>query len=76
MAIPHIHKRKKSFYKRWVQEQIIFAFNFNDSNILISQEIYDKDNILEIEFDGDQTYNYGSNYSILDQLYDAFTRGL
>ena len=69
-------KEKKVFTKDEFQEQIIFAFNFNDSNILISQEIYDKDNILEIEFDGDQTYNYGSNYSILDQLYDAFTRGL
>jgi outer membrane protein assembly factor BamE (lipoprotein component of BamABCDE complex) len=69
-------KEKKVFTKDEFQEQIIFAFNFNDSNILISQEIYDKDNILEFEFDGDQTYNYGSNYSILDQLYDAFTRGL
>ena len=69
-------KEKKVFTKDEFQEQIIFAFNFNDSNILISQEIYDKDNILEFEFDGDQTYNYGSNYSILDKLYDAFTRGL
>jgi outer membrane protein assembly factor BamE (lipoprotein component of BamABCDE complex) len=69
-------KEKKVFTKDEFQEQIIFAFNFNDSNILISQEVYDKKNILSIKFDGDQTYNYGSNYSILDQLYDAFTRGL
>ena len=51
-------------------------FNFNEGNILISQEVYDKNNILNIKIDGDQTYNYGSNYGILDQLYDAFTRGL
>ena len=38
-------------------------------------EIY-KSNILNIKINSDQTYNYGSNYSILDQLYDAFTRGL
>jgi outer membrane protein assembly factor BamE (lipoprotein component of BamABCDE complex) len=69
-------KEKKVFTKDEFQEQIIFAFNFNDSNILISQEVYDKKNFLSIKIDGDQTYNYGSNYSILDQLYDAFTRGL
>ena len=51
-------------------------FNFNENNILISQEVFDKNNILNIKIDSDQTYNYGSNYGLLDQFYDALTRGL
>ena len=35
-------KEKKVFTKDEFQEQVIFAFNFNESNILISQEVYDK----------------------------------
>ena len=69
-------KEKKVFTKDEFQEQVIFVFNFNEGNILISQEVYDKNNILNIKIDNDQTYNYGSNYGLLDQLYDAFTRGL
>ena len=69
-------KEKKIFTKDEFQEQIIFAFNFNEKDILISQKIYDKNNILDVKFDGDETYNYGTNYGLLDQLYDAFTRGL
>jgi outer membrane protein assembly factor BamE (lipoprotein component of BamABCDE complex) len=69
-------KEKKVFTKDEFQEQVIFVFNFNESNILISQEVYDKNNILNIKINSDQTYDYGSNYGILDQLYDAFTRGL
>ena len=69
-------KEKKVFTKDVFQEQLIFAFNFDNNDILISQEIYDKNQILDFKYDNNQTYGYGTKYSILDQLYDAFTRGL
>ena len=72
------NKEKKVFSKDEFQEQLIFAFNFNSDDILISQEIYDKNQMLDLEYNTNQTKSYGSgsNYSILDQVYDAFTRGL
>ena len=69
-------KEKKVFSKDEFQEQVIFAFNFNTEDILISQEVYGKDQILDLKSNPNQTYGYGTNYSILDQIYDAFTRGL
>jgi outer membrane protein assembly factor BamE (lipoprotein component of BamABCDE complex) len=69
-------KEKKVFTRDEFKEQIIFAFNFNDENILISQEVYGQEQMLDLKFDKNQTYSYGENYSIIDQLYDAFTRGL
>jgi outer membrane protein assembly factor BamE (lipoprotein component of BamABCDE complex) len=69
-------KEKKVFSKDEFQEQVIFAFNFDANDILISQEIYDKTQMLDFKYNSNQTYSFGSNYSILDQLYDAFTRGL
>ena len=69
-------KEKKVFSKDEFQEQIIFAFNFNSDDILISQEVFNQDQMIDFELSSKQTYNYGSNYSVLDQLYDAFTRGL
>ena len=72
------NKEKKVFSKDEFQEQLIFAFNFNSDDILISQEIYDKNQMLDLKYNTNQTKSYGSenNYSILDQFYDAFTRGL
>ena len=69
-------KEKKVFSKDEFKDQIIFSFNFDKNDILISQEIYNHEQILSFNYDKNKTYNYGSNYSILDQLYDAFTRGL
>ena len=69
-------KEKKVFSKDEFQDQLIFAFNFDTDDILISQEIYDKNQMLDIKYNNKQTYSYGTKYSVLDQLYDAFTRGL
>jgi len=69
-------KEKKVFSKDTFQEQLIFAFNFNSDDILISQEVFNKSQMIDFKYSLSQTYNYGSSYSILDQLYDAFTRGL
>ena len=69
-------KQKKVFTKDDLQEQLIFTFNFDDNDILISQEVYDQNNMLSFKSDNKKTYNYGTNYTILDQIYDAFTRGL
>ena len=69
-------KEKKVFSKDEFKDQIIFAFNFDENNILISQEVYNHEQMLSLDYDKKQTYDYGTNYSILDQLYDAFTRGL
>ena len=69
-------KQKKVFTKDELQEQLIFTFNFDDNNILISQEVYDQNHMLNFKSDNKKTYDYGTNYTILDQIYDAFTRGL
>ena len=69
-------KQKKVFTKDELQEQLIFTFNFDDNNILISQEVYDQNHMLNLKSDNKKTYDYGTNYTILDQIYDAFTRGL
>ena len=69
-------KQKKVFTKDEFQDQLIFTFNFDENNILISQEVYDQNHMLSFKSDSNKTYDYGTNYTILDQIYDAFTRGL
>jgi outer membrane protein assembly factor BamE (lipoprotein component of BamABCDE complex) len=69
-------KERKVFTKDKFLAQIIFEFNFDSNDILISQDVYNESQILDLEYNINQTYNYGTKYSILDQLYDAFTRGL
>ena len=69
-------KEKKVFSKDEFQNQVILAFRFDDNDILISQEIFDNNKILDIKHNKNRTYDYGTEYSVLDQLYDAFTRGL
>ena len=69
-------KEKKIFKKDEFQDQVIFAFNFDKNDVLISQEVYDKNQMKDFKYNSKQTYNYGTKYSLLDQLYDAFTRGL
>ena len=69
-------KQKKVFTKDEFLDQLIFTFNFDENNILISQEVYDQNHMLSFKSDSNKTYDYGTNYTILDQIYDAFTRGL
>ena len=69
-------KEKKVFSKDDFKEQIIFAFNFDSEDILISQEIFDKSQMQSFKYSNKQTQSFGDNYTILDQIYDAFTRGL
>ena len=69
-------KQKKVFTNDEFQDQLIFTFNFDDNNILISQEVYDQNQMLSFKYDNNKTYDYGTNYTILDQIYEAFTRGL
>ena len=69
-------KEKKVFSKDEFKEQIVFSFSFNENDILISQEVYNHEQMLSFDYDKNQTFDYGSNYSIFDKLYDAFTRGL
>ena len=68
-------KERKVFTEDESLAQIVFEFNFDSDDILISQGIYDESQ-LDLKYNINQTYNYGTKYSILDQLYDAFTRGL
>ena len=69
-------KEKKVFARDEFKEQVVFAFNFDKNDILLSSSIYDQSNMLEIEKDLSTTANEKSNYTVLDQIYDAFTRGL
>ena len=68
-------KERKVFTEDEFLAQIVFEFNFDSDDILISQGVYDESQ-LDLKYNINQTYNYGTKYSILDQLYDAFTRGL
>ena len=68
-------KERKVFTEDESLAQIVFEFNFDSDDILISQGVYDESQ-LDLKYNINQTYNYGTKYSILDQLYDAFTRGL
>ena len=68
-------KERKVFTEDESLAQIVFEFNFDSDDILISQGVYDESQ-LDLKYNISQTYNYGTKYSILDQLYDAFTRGL
>ena len=69
-------KEKKVFSKDEFQDQIIFAFKFDSNDVLTSQEVYNKEQMKDFKYNLARTRDYGSNYSILDQLYDAFTRGM
>ena len=69
-------KEKKVFTKDEFKDQIVFAFNFDLNDILVSQEIYNQEQMLDFKYNKNQTHSFGADYSILDQLYDAFTRGL
>ena len=69
-------KEKKVFSRDEFKEQIVFVFNFDSNDILISQEVHNQNQMLNFEYNSYHTYNYEDNYTILDQLYDAFTRGL
>ena len=69
-------KEKKVFARDEFKELLVFAFNFDKNDILLSSSIYDQSNMLEIEKDLSTTTNEKSNYTVLDQIYDAFTRGL
>ena len=69
-------KEKKVFARDEFREQLVFAFNFDKNDILLSSFIYDQSNMLDIEKDLSTTTNEKSNYTVLDQIYDAFTRGL
>ena len=69
-------KQVKVFSSDEFKDQIVFAFNFDKNDILVSQEVYNHEQMLDFEYNKNKTFNYGTNYSILDQLYDAFTRGL
>ena len=69
-------KEKKVFTKDEFKDQIVFAFNFDSNDILVSQEIFNQEQMLDFKYNKNQTYSYGTDYTILDQLYDAFTRGL
>ena len=69
-------KEKKVFTKDEFKDQIVFAFIFDTNDILISQEIYNQEQMQDFKYNKNLTKGYGTDYSILDQLYDAFTRGL
>ena len=69
-------KEQKVFSRDEFKEQLIFSFSFDDKNVLLTSSIYDQSNMKEIDRDLNRTSSEKSNYSVLDQIYDAFTRGL
>ena len=69
-------KQKNVFSKDDLGEQVIFAFKFDENDVLTSQTFYDKDGSIDILIDKSYTHDDSGKYTLLDQIYDAFTRGL
>ena len=56
--------------------QNIYRFSFNTKGILKMKSSLDQNDFNQISFSSDKTTVRREAYSITDQLYDAFTRGL
>ena len=56
--------------------QSIMRYEFNDEGKLLSKNFLNEENFTEITFTKDKTKIMSDDYDLVDQLYEAFTRGL
>ena len=68
-------KEKNVFDDDDIIYQSIFRFEFDSNGILISKNFLTEENFAKINFSQNKTRSITDNYSITDQIYDAFTRG-
>ena len=67
-------KEKNVFEDDDIVYQSIFRFEFDNNGILISKDFLTEDNFAKINFSENKTRVITNNYSITDQIYEAFTR--
>ena len=68
-------KQENVFEKDEINFQNILRFQFDDRNLLVKFDSFDKTNFTEIAFSDEKTTITRDAYGISDQIYDAFTRG-
>jgi outer membrane protein assembly factor BamE (lipoprotein component of BamABCDE complex) len=56
--------------------QSIMRYEFDTQGKLISKELFSEEDFTEIAFTKDNTKIISDSFSLADQLYDTFTRGL
>ena len=69
-------KEQKVFAEDVLLAQMVFSFKFDKDDILIEQNTYETNSANNLTQDGMRTSTEKSNYSVIDQVIDAFTRGL
>ena len=69
-------KEQKIFSEDVLLAQMVFSFKFDKHDILIEQSVYETNEANDLIQDSMQTSTGESNYSVIDQIIDAFTRGL
>ncbi len=67
-------KEKNVFEDDDIIYQSIFRFEFDNYGILISKDFLTEDNFEKMNFSESKTRVITNNYSITDQIYEAFTR--
>ena len=68
-------KQRNVFENDNIVYQSILRFEFDENGILASKEISTEKSFNEIAFSNDKTRVIIDNYSITDQIFEAFTRG-
>ena len=67
-------KEKNVFEDDDIVYQSIFRFEFDNNGILISKDFLTEDNFAKINFSENKTRVITNDYSVTDQIYEAFTR--
>ena len=67
-------KEKNVFEDDNIIYQSIFRFEFDNNGILISKDFLTEDNFAKINFSENKTRVITNDYSVTDQIYEAFTR--
>ena len=67
-------KEKNVFEDDNIIYQSIFRFEFDNYGILISKDFLTEDNFAKIDFSNNKTRVITDNYTVTDQIYDAFMR--
>ena len=68
-------KKENIFENDAVLYQSIMRYEFDNNGKLLSKEFLDKDNFTEVTFSTEKTEVARDNYSLVDQIYESFTRG-
>lgn len=68
-------KRERSFSDSEIDSQFIIKLDFNANDLLLEHEILTGEKFNEISFSANVTEGPSNNYNLVDQFFEAFTRG-